>query len=299
MASITLNSLNPDMLVRLGDEFLRAGNAEVAKGLFQAAWDASKTTAIAARIGLLEHPLPHTPLMFEALRTIEKVGRHPFVGESLATWGKTVPGMEDPRFREIAQRHAHLLPMANWHWNLGVVAWAVQQVRALPGDFVELGVFRGHTTLFVAELLEFASWPKRWRLYDTFSGIPDDQVDPGWAEKNVAAYRGTFSFEEVRDRFAHIGNIEVIRGRVPDVFEQHPTGPIAFMHLDLNNSSAEIAALDRLYDHIVPGGVIVFDDYCWAVSKAQYDAEKAWFERRGLVILPLPTGQGVFVKPAA
>jgi len=300
MADITLKDLGPDMLVRLGEEFLRAGNHAVARGLFQAAWqEGSHTTSTASRIGLLAQPTASTAKLLETLQLVEQIGSDAFVGDGLATWNKTVPSLEDPRFRELAERHANLLPLANWHWNLGVVAWAAQQAKSLPGDFVELGVFRGHTSLFVAELVGFSTWPKTWRLYDTFDGIPDHQVDPGWAEKNAILYRNTFSFEEVRDRFAHIANVKVIKGQVPEVLEDEPPGAIAFMHMDLNNAAAEIAALDRLYEHIVPGGVIVFDDYCWAVSKAQHQAEKAWFERRGLAVLALPTGQGVFIKPGS
>ena len=35
--------------------------------------------------------------------------------------------------------------------------------------------------------------------------------------------------------------------------------------------------LELLFDRIVPGGIIVFDDYVWLTSRAQYEAEKAWF----------------------
>jgi hypothetical protein len=197
----------------------------------------------------------------------------------------------------LVEKHAELLPLPNWHWNLNTMLWAVRQAQDLPGDFVELGVFKGHTTIFAAEYVEFATWARRWFLYDTFDGIPDDQVDEGWAEVNATTYRGQFSYEEVRDRFSAFPNIEVIKGRVPEILHEVCPQQIALLHVDLNNMSAEIAALDFLYDRIMPGGVIVFDDYGWAVSRLQFEAENAWFAERGLKILPLPTGQGLFVKP--
>jgi len=69
------------------------------------------------------------------------------------------------------------------------------------------------------------------------------------------------------------------------------------MHIDMNNPTAEIGALDALYERVSSGGVILFDDYCWATARAQMLAESAWFAARGLRVLPLPTGQGLFIKP--
>ena len=220
-----------------------------------------------------------------------------FVGAGLATWWKTLPFMEDPRFLEINDRHASLLPLGNWHWNLSTALWAVRQVKDVPGDFVELGVFKGHTTLFCADYVEFQTWPRRWWLYDTFDGIPDDQVAKGWEERNKNLYQdGAFTFEEVRDRFAAYPNIDVIKGRVPEVLVGNSPDTIAFMHIDMNNPTAEIGALDALFERVSSGGVILFDDFCWATAKAQFDAETKWFAERGLHVLPLPTGQGLFVK---
>jgi predicted O-methyltransferase YrrM len=91
--------------------------------------------------------------------------------------------------------------------------------------------------------------------------------------------------------------VRVIQGRVPEILSEYAPEKISFMHIDLNNAPAEIGALQLLFDRLAPGGVIIFDDYCWATTRAQHVAEKAWFERRGLHILPMPTGQGVFVNP--
>jgi hypothetical protein len=197
----------------------------------------------------------------------------------------------------LEQKHSHLLPLPNWHWNLQTVLWAVQRTKEVEGDLVELGVFRGHTTVFLADYVEFQNWPKRWFLFDTFDGIPDDQLNPGWAEVNKAVYKGTYSFEEVRERFAPYPNIEIVQGRVPEILVDRCPQQISFLHIDLNNVPAEIAALDLLMDRLSPGAVLVLDDYCWASARAQFLAERRWFAERGLHVLPLPTGQGVFIKP--
>jgi predicted O-methyltransferase YrrM len=302
VSDITLRNVSVPTLLRLGDAALRGGDVAVARGLYRNAVNASPSSQSAqARLGLTLRPTRRAREMLDILEHAEKVAGVAWVGSGIATWQKNPAFLHDPRFMELAERHQEIATpdLANWHWNLQTVLWAAQLARTVPGDFVELGVFHGHTTLFLADYLAFGGWDKRWRLYDTFEGIPDDQVDPGWEKINKSAYGGTFTYEEVRDRFAPFPNIEVIRGRVPEVFEERGPEAISFMHIDLNNATAEVAALDALYDRISPGGVVVFDDYGWMTAVAQQTAETAWFKARDLPLFPLPTGQAVFVKPGA
>lgn len=296
--NLTLENLTLAELLAMADGFLRQGNLRRAAELYALASPLPDPNRqdILVRRGIATHPVATTGMILQVLDALAAVPQSAFVSDGLATWNKILPFLEDPRFVEISDRHSDLLPIPNWHWNLQTVLWAAQQASRVEGDFVELGVFRGHTSLFVAEYLGFAAMQRVWRLYDTFSGIPADQLDPGWTAKNKAAYAGTFSREEVRERFAHIPNIRVIAGRVPEILLEDGPDRIAFLHVDLNNSAAEIAALDLLFDQISSGGVIVFDDYCWLAARAQHDAEMRWFSERNLHILPLPTGQGVFVK---
>jgi hypothetical protein len=301
MTSITLNNLKPSHLAILGDAAYRAGDMGMAKAFYQQLINAAPRSPQAhSRMGLTLRPTRRCPAMLDVINTLELVTRAGvFVGEGIATWMKQPAFIDDERFLELASKDLEIAPVGvtNWHWNLQTVLWAAQQVRNLPGDFVELGVFRGHTTMFLAEYLDFGAWDKRWWLFDTFEGIPDDQVDPGWETVNKGAYGGTFTFEEVRDRFAPFGNIDVTKGRVPEIFETVCPEQIAFMHIDLNNATAEVGALDALYDRISPGGIIVFDDFGWQTAHAQFKAESEWFRSRGLAVFPVPTGQGVFVKP--
>lgn len=47
---------------------------------------------------------------------------------------------------------------------------------------------------------------------------------------------------------------------------------------------------------MVPGGLIVLDDYGWLGYRAQKEAEDAFFAERSYMVLELPTGQGLIVK---
>jgi hypothetical protein len=255
----------------------------------------SPPQSLRSRIGLALAPNPRTLASLEALVALERAAPQTlFVGEGLATWKKSPPFSRDRRFMDLVEEHAGLLPIANWHWNLNTAVWAAEQAREIDGDFVELGVFRGHTTRFVADYLGFQDWPKTWFLYDTFEGIPGDQVDPGWGDVNRAY--GDYSVEEVRARFADFPNIRVVKGRVPEVLGETCPERIAFLHVDLNNVTAEIQALEALWDRVSAGGVVLFDDFGWDIAAAQQQAETAWVREHGGTILALPTGQGLLVK---
>ena len=300
MVQIVLDNVSVHKAMRMGDALVRIGEAQAAAGIYRLALETPSplAKALRVRLGLLGKTDRRLLPMLDILEAAERIDPgNTFVGDGLATWLKQQPFHDDARFIEIAERHASLLPIRNWQWNLQTALWAVRRSLSVAGDFVELGVFRGHTTLFCADYLDFQDQPKRWLLYDTFDGIPEAQLDPGWAEANKEVYQGTYSFEEVRERFARFRNIEVIQGRVPEIFETHAPDAIAFLHIDMNNAAAELAALDALFDKVSPGGVILFDDYGWTSAAVQRKAEAAWFAARGEEILPLPTGQGLYIKP--
>jgi O-methyltransferase len=287
-----------DTAIEAGDAAFLAGDRQTAHARYLQAFalaDDPNRPRVVSRLGLFRGIANEGHLRVQ--RAIEALAHGPaFVDAGMAVWSKSMGFMQDPAFLNVVEKYAGLLAFPNWHWNIQTVIWAVRQARRLPGDFVELGVFKGHTTVMAAEYLGFADWHQRWYLYDTFEGIPEDQLDPGWADVNRRLYHGTFSVEEVLARFAPYPNIEVIKGRVPEVLKETCPERISFVHMDLNSATAEIAALDALYDRIVPGGIILFDDYGWNIAYAQLVAEFRWMKERELFVLELPTGQGLFIK---
>ena len=133
-------------------------------------------------------------------------------------------------------------------------------------------------------------------LYDTFSGIPAEYD----SEKHDSPlFREDGLYKSVVQRFGRFPNARIVRGLVPDTFAEALPDRIAFLHLDMNSSKSEIAALEVLFDRITPGGVIVFDDYGWTGYHAQQEAEDAFVRARGHRILELPTGQGLLIKQSS
>jgi len=103
-------------------------------------------------------------------------------------------------------------------------------------------------------------------------------------------------FAKVTQRFAGYPFVKVIKGYVPESFEQGFPEQIAFAHIDLNQAPAEVEALKRIVPRMVPGSILVLDDYGWWAYRAQKEAEDPLLASFGLDVLELPTGQGIVFK---
>lgn len=229
-----------------------------------------------------------------ALQSMCRIYPRYFASDMLITFARNMGFLEDPKFLEAMQAEARTEQDQSLVWRLHTLCWAAANAFKLQGDFVECGVFQGFSTAVTARYLDFGKQARTWYLYDTFSGIPADQINPG--QQNPAQYQDPGLYDGVRQRFAQYRNIKVVRGRVPEVFAEATPQSIAFMHLDMNSAAAEMGALEVLFERMVPGGFLVLDDYGWYAYRAQKLAEDPFFRKHGCPVLELPTGQGLVIK---
>jgi O-methyltransferase len=229
-------------------------------------------------------------------------------GDRLLTLDKTAGFRDDPNFERAfaAIRGSHQYDQYNGPdsiaWRLNTLVWAGRCALGAGGEFVECGTFKGDMAWVVLETLGAKHIPRFW-LFDSFDGFSpsysttEDYPDnPGFLEFANKIYRQSGLYEYVRDRFAPHPNVTVVRGFLPELLDTTMPREIGFLHVDLNSPRAEIAVLERLFDRVVPGGVIVFDDYGWKMFRRQKEAEDVFMASRGYNILELPTGQGLVVK---
>ena len=214
-----------------------------------------------------------------------------FAADNLITFGRNLTLLRDEPFLAAFNRHAETGPEKAVMWRVYVLCWAAQHGLRREGDFVECGSYKGTSARIVCDYVDFASETgRRFYLYDLFEHT-DDMSHHAMPEHSAGL------FAQVTERFRNVPNAVVTQGPVPDSFEKAvPNGPIAFLHIDMNNRDAEIGALERLFDQVVPGGAIVFDDYGWLGYADQQRAEDRFMADRGYKILELPTGQGLLIK---
>lgn len=129
----------------------------------------------------------------------------------------------------------------------------VELARMTPpdGDFCEVGVYQGGSA---ARLLPLARdrGVKLW-LYDTFTGIP---------------YAGAHDSHRVGD-FADT-NLNVLQARLPECEFRPGIFPasadpamrrVSFVHLDVDQYQSYCDAIRYLLPLLLPGAIMVFDDY--------------------------------------
>jgi O-methyltransferase len=229
-------------------------------------------------------------------------------GDRLLTLDKSASFMEEPAFeRAYRQIHgSHIYDQYNGSdtiaWRLNTLCWAARCGMKVGGDFVECGVFKGDMSWLITQVIGEAVMP-HFYLYDSFEGFspdlstPDDYpLNPGFLDFANGIYRDPSLYGYVKDRFASNPNVTVTKGFLPEALDVVCPESIGFLHVDLNSPKAEVAVLERLFDRVRPGGVIIFDDYGWKLFSPQKIAEDTFMAARGYEILELPTGQGLVFK---
>jgi len=212
-----------------------------------------------------------------------------FVADNLITVGKSRGFLTADRFTSAVLDSSPDPKELAIAWRTHVLCWAAESCLGLDGDYVECGSYQGYSAEVILRYTDGLGG-KAFYLYDLFNPSGGD----GEGHRLPAHSDGLH--ERVRRRLAGFPHAVVTQGKVPEVLAQTSPAKIAFLHIDMNNADAELGALEMLFDRIVAGGIIVFDDYGWKVYGDQKRREDAFATQRGYAILELPTGQGLLIK---
>ena len=232
--------------------------------------------------------------------------------DGVCVFGKNTEFLREPRFVEAYGRgmdSGHKIGRERGsktdihiEWRIHVLCWAAYHATKLPGDFVECGVNTGICSLAVAHYIDLNSTGKRFYLFDTFSGIPKEQISDRERELNREKENALYyeeCYETACQNFAPFPNAHLIRGRVPDTLSNVQIDRVCYLHLDMNIVAPEIAAIHHFWEKLVPGGQVILDDYGWLGYVPQKEAMDQFAASVACKILTLPTGQGLLLKPPA
>lgn len=222
----------------------------------------------------------------------------------------------EPEFRAI-QKRCQPYTMTSIE-RLYAVHQAVNYIvdNAIPGDFVECGVWRGGASMMTALSLKARGITDRTLyLYDTFAGMTEPEaVDASylgedasvtWARSERDGYNAWCygAIEDVRENMGRTGypedRIVYVKGPVEETIPGTIPERIALLRLDTDWYASTRHELEHLYPRLSPLGVLILDDYgYWVGARKAVDEYVA--EHRIPLLLTRSDHTGrMAVKPAS
>lgn len=224
----------------------------------------------------------------KAIVELASSGHH--FADNFLTWGRNMSMLDDQPFVQAWRSNIESSSDEAIMWRRYVLACAAYHCIQLDGDFVECGAYTGVGVKTVMDYLGGPDFPKTFWGYDVF------EHDASMLNHAMPEH-GAGLYERVQRKFSKYPQVRLVKGLIPEVFDGNSPERIAYLHIDLNQAPAEIAALEHLFDRMVPGGILILDDYEWSgIYRPQKLAEDHWFDTRRYRVMPLPTGQGLIIK---
>jgi len=131
----------------------------------------------------------------------------------------------------------------------------------LPGDVIEIGVWRGGTGALIAHKVRTVAPDRVVYLCDTFTGVV------GAGHRDTQYKGGEFantSVEIVDELIARLGlnNTRILAGIFPhETGAQVTANRLALVHIDVDTHDSAKWCFEWTWPRMVPGGATVFDDY--------------------------------------
>lgn len=183
-----------------------------------------------------------------------------------------------------------------------------RMIKDLPGSIVECGVYQGNSFFAFHKFLEIFHPGDRIRHvigFDDFEGLRLTEEDgPEYANRSkVEGGWWSADFKPVLDEIMQIHTEDqfipaakrsfLIEGdilnTVPKYVQENPGIRISLLHLDVDVYEPTKVALENFYDRVVPGGLIVLDEYAMMEWGGESKALEDYFKERDYPVPELKT----------
>ncbi|RAJ72511.1 macrocin-O-methyltransferase TylF [Streptomyces sp. PsTaAH-137] len=226
--------------------------------------------------------------------------------------GLRLPADYDDEAKEIIRAVKPWTMTSPERLNAFVLATRHVVQHGIPGDIVECGVWRGGSMQACAKaLLGRGVTDRDLYLFDTYDGMTPPTVEDlrrdgtpasdilarNDKDKAIWAYA---TLDDVKSGFQQVPypaeRVHFVQGKVEETVPGRAPDKIAVLRLDTDWYASTKHELDHLYDRLVPGGVLLIDDYgYWQGSRQAVDE---FLEKTGERLLLLRMDEGrIAVKP--
>jgi hypothetical protein len=147
-----------------------------------------------------------------------------------------------------------------------------KQIVDVPGDILEFGVYKGTSLVRLMafrDLLE-STHSRKVVGFDAFGKFPDDlALDSD--QEFVNNFEGAGGYGVSKEHLDELlknknaENYELVEGdilkTIPEFLKSNTSLKIALLHIDVDVYEPTKAILEALWDKVVPGGILMLDDY--------------------------------------
>ncbi len=151
------------------------------------------------------------------------------------------------------------------------------------GNFCEVGVYRGGSARILAE------GGRPLYLFDTFTGLPEVLAVDTHHKKGDFA---DVSLEKVKE-FLKNFDVKIYQGIFPNTSDPIKDKTFSLVHIDVDIYKSALDCCEFFYPRMLPGGIMVFDDYGFPGCPG---AKKAIDEYFGNKVIYIETGQCFVIK---
>ena len=182
-----------------------------------------------------------------------------------------------------------------------------RKTLALEGMVAECGCFRGLSSYLLCSTLQQADAAfdgRGYRIFDSFAGLSapsqEDAIEGEGAQVGRLRHMtraGNFaaSLDKVKAALSAFPRIEYFPGWIPAAFPKEDGVRYRFVHVDVDVYKPTRDSIEYFYPRLVPGGVIVCDDYNWPGARQAIEEVCA---RVGVEFATTPYTQAYIVRRA-
>ena len=131
-----------------------------------------------------------------------------------------------------------------------------RQTAQLGGEVAEIGVYKGGTAKLLAILCARNS--KSLHLFDTFEGLPPTDLEKDILKEGDF---GDTSLQKVQSFLDDNANVTLYPGIFPATSAPIEDKIFCLVHIDVDIFQSVMDCCHFYYPRVVPGGMMVFDDY--------------------------------------
>lgn len=175
-------------------------------------------------------------------------------------------------------------------------------IQFTPGWLVECGIYRGFSFFSLGKFLEiFCMGDKTRKLlgFDSFEGFSDLSPEDGGEKESVTRIKGGTNPIDFKNDFYEllkINNLDAfapwvermqvvegdVRSTIPKYVSENPGIRIALLHIDIDIFEPVKVALENFYPRVVPGGLVILDEYAHQDWPGESAAVEQYFTNNNL-----------------